>query len=614
MRIEIIMKNTVVLFLTCLFAVVTAANAADPAPNVILIVIDDLGWADLGCYGSTFHKTPQLDALAKNGMRFTDAYAACPVCSPTRAAIMTGKWPARLNLTDWLPGRGDMPAQQLNRPKIEQQLPLAEVTIAERLREKGYRTASIGKWHLGGAGFGPEAQGFELNIAGDAGGSPPGFFAPFLRDKDGKRVGRQLKGLEAAPDGSYLTDLLTDAAVNFIEKNRREPFFLYLPHYTVHIPLQAKEEVIKKYPADPKFTGKQNSSVYAAMLESLDDGIGRIMAKLDELKLKENTLVIFTSDNGGLATPEGPHTPATSNAPLREGKGYLYEGGIRVPLIMHWPAKIKAGLSSVPVCSVDLLPTIVDVCGVTLDGEVDGRNIAGVWDQAREAHAQAPRELYWHYPHYANQGGKPGGAVRSDRWKLIEFYEDGRRELFDLTSDKGESRNLAVQHPKVVEELAQKLDAWRKNVGAKMMEPNPNYSPNPQAADGVVTMPAKWARVHGEMLRYEPLPHKNTLGYWINASDWASWEFELKTPGKYDVELLVGCGNGSGGSEVLVLLGEQKLTFTVEQTGGFQNFVPRIIGQITLDKPGRHQLEIRPQKKPGPAVMDVREVRLVPVK
>ena len=585
------------------------------SPNVILIVIDDLGWADLGCYGSAFHKTPHLDALAKNGLRFTDAYAACPVCSPTRAAIMTGKWPARLNLTDWLPGRGDLPAQQLLRPKIEQQLPLAEVTIAEHLQKKGYRTASIGKWHLGGAGFGPEAQGFELNIAGDAGGSPPGFFAPFVRDKDGKRAGRQLKGLEAAPEGSYLTDLLTDAAVNFIQKSSKEPFFLYLPHYTVHIPLQAKEEVIEKYPADPKFTGKQNSSVYAAMLESLDDGIGRIMAKLDELKLKDNTLVIFTSDNGGLVTLEGPHTPATSNAPLREGKGYLYEGGIRVPLIMHWPAKIKTGEINGPVSSIDLLPTILDACELPRPDNVDGETIIRFWPRPGEPIPDpAIPTLYWHYPHYSNQGGKPGGAMRFGNWKLIEFYEDGRRELYDLAKDRGESRNLAAQLPELVTANAKMLDNWRKSVGAKMMEPNPNYSPNPQAAGGVVSMPAKWARVHGEQLRYEPLPHKNTLGFWINASDWASWEFDLTTPGKYDVELLVGCGNGSGGSEVLVQIGDQKLTFTVEQTGGFQNFVPRKIGQVTLDKAGRHSLEIRPQKKPGPAVMDVREVRLLPVK
>lgn len=589
----------------------TFAQEPAPRPNVVLIVIDDLGWADLGCYGSTFHKTPQLDKLAKDGLRFTDAYAACPVCSPSRAAIMTGKYPARLNLTDWLPGRGDMPSQKLARPKIEQQLPLAETTLAELLRAAGYRTASIGKWHLGGAGFGPEEQGFELNIAGDQGGSPPGFFAPFVKENNkGKRAGRPLKGLEAAEDGSYLTDLLTDAAVNFIEKNQKEPFFLYLPHYTVHIPLQAKEELIKKYPADPKFTGKQNSSVYAAMLESLDDGIGRIMQKLAELKLAENTLVIFTSDNGGLATLEGPHTPATSNAPLREGKGYLYEGGVRVPLLLHWPRSIKAGLNSTPVSGVDLLPTIVRACGLPIPQDVDGQDISAAWLESREL----ARDLYWHYPHYSNQGGKPGSAIRSGRWKLIEFFEDGRRELFDLTSDMREVRNLALQHPQVVEELAKKLAEWRKTVGAKMMEPNPNYAPNPQAADGVITMPAKWATIHGETLRYEPLPHKNTLGFWTNPKDWASFEFELKEPGTFEVELLVGCGNGSGGSEVLVAVGTQQLTFKVEQTGGFQNFVPRKIGQIKLERPRRYTLEIRPQTKPGPAVMDVREVKLIPAK
>ncbi len=580
-------------------------------PNVVLIVIDDLGWADLGCYGSTFHKTPRLDQMAKDGLRFTDAYAACPVCSPTRAAIMTGRYPARLNLTDWLPGRGDLPAQKLLRPKIEQQLPLAEVTIAERLRAAGYRTASIGKWHLGGAGFGPEAQGFELNIAGDQGGSPPGFFAPFVRENNGKRAGRSLKGLETAIDGSYLTDLLTDAALGFIEKSQKEPFFLYLPHYTVHIPLQAKEDLIKKYPADAKFSGKQNSSVYAAMLESLDDGIGRIMQKLDELKLAENTLVIFTSDNGGLATLEGAHTPATSNAPLREGKGFLYEGGIRVPLLMRWPATIKAGKTSTPVSSIDLLPTIVAACGLEASADVDGVSLLPVLTQTGEPQREA---VFWHYPHYANQGGKPGGVIRAGRWKLIEFYEDGRRELFDMTSDFREGRNLAVQHPQVVTDLAKQLDEWRKSVGAKLNEPNPNYAPNPQAADGTVTMPAKWASVHGEQLRFEPMPHKNTLGYWINPTDWASWEFELTKPGTFDVELLVGCGNGSGGSEVLVAIGDQKLTFIVEQTGGFQNFVPRKIGQVKLEKAGRHTLEIRPQKKPGAAVMDVREVRLLPVK
>ncbi|WP_425617755.1 sulfatase-like hydrolase/transferase [Anatilimnocola sp. NA78] len=589
-----------------------AENApAARQPNVVLIVVDDMGWADLGCYGSKFHRTPQIDQLAKDGLRFTDAYAACPVCSPTRAAIMTGRWPARLNITDWLPGRGDLPAQKLARPQINHQLALDEVTIAEHLRKAGYRTASIGKWHLGGAGFGPEEQGFEVNIAGDQGGSPPGYFAPFGKAITGKKSGRALKGLEAAEPGSNLTDLLNDAAVNFIEKNKSEPFFLYLPHYAVHTPLQAKDEDIQKYPAEAKFSGKQNSSVYAAMIEKLDNGIGRILKKLEDLKLAENTLVIFTSDNGGLATIEGTHTPATSNSPLREGKGYLYEGGIRVPLIVRWPRGIQPRNETAMVSSVDLLPTILEACNLPAPANVDGHSIVPVW---KSPSTPRDHDLFWHYPHYSNQGGKPGAAIRSGRWKLIEFYEDGHRELFDMTSDMREGLNLVSQNPVVVAELSKKLAEWRTSIGAKMMTPNPAYSPNAQAADGTVSLPAKWATVHGETLRFEPLPHKNTLGYWTNPKDWASWEFDLKEPGTFDVELTVGCGNGSGGSEVDVLVGDQKLSFVVEQTGGFQNFAPRKIGQIKLTKPGRYSLEIRPQKKPGAAVMDVPLVKLLPVK
>ncbi|HUE74798.1 MAG TPA: sulfatase [Pirellulaceae bacterium] len=623
-----------------------------PRPNVILIVIDDMGWADLGCYGSTFHKTPHIDALASQGVRFTNAYAACPVCSPSRAAILTGKWPARLHLTDWLPGRGDLPAQRLARPKIRQELPLEETTLAEVFREAGYATASIGKWHLGAAGFGPREQGFDLNIAGDQGGSPPGFFAPFVRpvernsfrskiakaapvptgSKNGlksvlRTTGRQLTGLEDAPDGSYLTDLLTDAAVSFIEQQKAGPFFLYLPHYTVHIPLQAKQEVIARYPAEGPFRGQQNSPVYAAMIESLDDGIGRMMAKLDELKLAENTIVVFTSDNGGLATLEGPHTPATSNAPLREGKGFLYEGGIRVPLIVRWPAAVKSHRTSeIPVCGVDFLPTLAEVCGIRLTHETDGVSLAPLLAESRRTGFQPVqplaervdhiehRSLYWHYPHYSNQGGKPGGAIRDGDWKLIEFYEDNRRELFNVKADPSESRNLAAKEPERVKELAAKLTAWRQKVSAQEMIPNPAYAPNPQADDGTVTIPARSALVHGEQLRYEPLPHKNTLGYWSNADDWASFEFELKQPGTFEAELLVGCGTGSGGSTAVVQIGEQKLEFTVQETGGFQQFQPLSIGRVTLKAAGRHSLAVRCLRKPGPAVMDLREVRLKPVR
>jgi len=278
---------------------------------------------------------------------------------------------------------------------------------------------------------------------------------------------------------------------------------------------------------------------------------------------------------------------------------------------MRWPRGIQAGTNSVPVSSIDLLPTILEVCNLPVPKEIDGQSIVSVWKGT-----QSPRsaDLYWHYPHYSNQGGKPGAAIRSGKWKLIEFYEDGRRELFDVAADMREGRNLAAQHPDVVTELAQKLDDWRSSIGAKMMTPNPAYSPNPQAADGTVSLPAKWATVHGETLRFEPLPHKNTLGYWTNPQDWASWEFDLKAAGTYEVELTIGCGNGSGGSEVDVLVGDQKLSFVVEQTGGFQNFVPRKIGQIKLEKPGRHSFEIRPQRKPGAAVMDVPLVKLLPVK
>jgi arylsulfatase A len=606
------MKCSFAILLFVSLQLMVAAAPAGVRPNVILVVIDDMGWADLGCYGSKFHKTPNIDRLASGGVRFTNGYAACPVCSPTRAAIMTGKWPARLHLTDWLPGRPDLPAQRLARPDFSQQLPLEEVTLAEVLRDAGYVTASIGKWHLGGTGFAPEQQGFAFNVAGDAGGSPPGFFAPFVRTTEkGKTVGRKLIGLEDAPAGSYLTDLLNDAAIKFIEQHRKQPFFLYLPHYTVHIPLQAKEPLIVKYPPAGEFRGQQNNPVYAAMIESLDDGIGRILAKLEEWKLTENTIVIFTSDNGGLATLEGPNTPSTSNAPLREGKGFLYEGGIRVPLTVRWPAAVKGGhVADQIACSVDLLPTIAELCSVNLPTAVDGASLAPVLLGKGEIEREA---IYWHYPHYANQGGRPGGAVRAGDWKMIEFYDTGRRELFDLKNDPRESRNLAAQQPQRVHELAAQLDAWRKRVGAQTMTPNSAYRPNPQAADGTITMHARSAEIHGDQLRFEPLPHKNTLGYWTNRDDWASFEFEVERPGTFEVELLAGCGRGSGGSIVEIIIGSEKVSFTVEETGGFQEFRAKTVGRVTLEKAGRHRLDVRAVMKPGPAVMDLRQSRLVPV-
>jgi arylsulfatase A len=578
--------------------------AAAATHNVVLIVADDLGWADLGCYGSTYHKTPHLDRLAANGMRFTQAYAAAPVCSPTRAALMTGRHPARLGITDWLPGRPDRPDQKLLRPPLVTELPADVPTLPALLKKAGYTTGLIGKWHLGGKGAGPLDRGFDVNVGGNQAGSPVSYFAPY-KAKDG----RFIPGLEESPEGEYLTDRLATEAEKFLDAHKDKPFFLYLPHYAPHIPMKAKADLVAKYkPGQP---GRQGNPVYAAMLESLDDAVGRVLKKLDDLKLADNTLVIFTSDNGGLCTLEGPDTPPTINAPLREGKGYLYEGGLRVPLIVKWPGFVKPGsVTTIPVVGTDLFPTLLDIGSVAPPEHLDGLSLLPLL----EGGILGRDTVYFHYPHYSNQGGKPGGAIRAGDWKLVEFYENNRRELFDLKADPGENRNLAAEKPDVVKELAAQLAAWRTRVGAKMPKPNPDYLPNPPTKDGTIVMHARTAEVHGTMLRYEPLPHKTTLGYWVNASDWASFEFTVAQPGAFTVEVLQGCGKGQGGSEVEVAVGEQVLKFTVEDTGHFQNFKARDIGTVKIDKAGRHTLTIKPVKKATAAVMDVRQVTLKPVK
>ena len=590
--------------IACLIAP-SLSMAAENKPNVVLILADDLGWADLGCYGSKFHQTPHLDRMAAEGMRFTSAYSACPVCSPTRAAVLTGKYPQRFNLTDWLPGRADRPDQRLKRPVIRRELPLEAVTLAEISKDAGYVTGHIGKWHLGGTGFGPLQQGFLSNIGGDHTGTPLSYFAPYQRN------GQTMPGLENAPEGEYLTDRYAAEAEKFIEQNRDKPFFLYLPHNAVHTPLKAPGESVAKFaPAAAKLgVGTQRNPVYAAMLAHLDDAVGRVLKKLDDLKLSDNTVVIFTSDNGGLATLEGMPAAATINSPLREGKGYLYEAGIRVPLLIKWPGHVKSAINTTAVNSIDLLPTVTEICLGKPAAEVDGVSLVPLLKQSGEL---AKRDLFWHYPHYANQGGRPGAAIRSGDFKLIEFYELGRHELFNVVQDVGESKNLAVDQPELVKDLAMKLEAWRKQVNAQMMTANPDYVPNPQAADGTITLPASKADVFGVMLRFEPLPHKNTLGYWVRPDDWASWQFEVTKPGKFEIEALQGCGKGSGGSEVEFAVGDQKVVMTVEDTGHFQNFVPRKIGMIEVKTPGRYTLTVKPLKKPGVAVMDLREVKFYP--
>ena len=449
---------------TPLSAAPPTQESGKPKLNFVFILIDDMGWKDLGCYGSSGHRTPHLDRLAASGMRFTNAYAACPVCSPTRASVLTGKYPARLHLTDWLPGRSDRPSQKLLRPKFRQHLPLEETSLAEALKPAGYVSASIGKWHLGGPNYSPEKQGFDVNVAGSAAGSPTGgyfkFRSPTLKLREGE----------------YLTDRLTDEALAFVEKNRERPFFLYLAHYAVHIPLQAKKAMVAKYQAGARPGDAQTNPIYAAMVESVDDSVGRLLKKLDELKIAERTVVIFTSDNGGLSVKEGPHTPATSNAPLRAGKGYLYEGGIREPLLVRWPGVTRPGSTcDVPVSSVDYFPTILDMAAVRQEGRpaVDGASLVPLLRGDRKPWKRAA--LYWHYPHYSNQGGKPGGAVRQGDYKLIEFYEDGKLELYNLKEDVGEKNDLAGRMPGKAKELHRLLKEWRSAVKAQMPTPNPDY-------------------------------------------------------------------------------------------------------------------------------------------
>jgi arylsulfatase A len=449
------------------FASLTAA-AASAAPasrlNFVFLLLDDLGWKDFACYGNTLHETPQIDALAAEGVRFTNAYAACPVCSPTRASILTGKYPARLQLTDWIPGRKQWPTARLLTPRFRQELPLEETTIAEALAPLGYRSASIGKWHLGGSGFGPQAQGFSVNVGGDQRGGVSSYYGPFT-----------MPGLENTSKDDYLTEELTKAAERFLDDAApKGPFFLYMPEYTVHIPLNAREELVEKYRR--KLTaGDPRSPVYAAMVESVDQVVGRLRAKLSQLGVADRTVFILTSDNGGLRYEGASKTWVTDNSPLRAGKGHLYEGGIREPLIVHWPGVTKPGqVIDTPMSSVDFLPTVVDIAGGAAPRHVDGVSLEAL---LRRGAAPRREALYWHYPHYSNQGGVPSGAIRQGEWKLIEFYEDDRVELYNLQEDPGEKTNVAARDSARAGQMRAKLHAWRKNVQATMPERNPNYDP-----------------------------------------------------------------------------------------------------------------------------------------
>ncbi len=434
-----------ILALLFVLLAVRTSSAAEPRPNIVLINADDLGINDLGCYGRKDHSTPNLDKLAEQGLRFTSAYCAQPICSPSRAALMTGKHPARLHITTFLPGRKDAPTQKLLHPEIKQALPLEEVTLAEALRDAGYDTAICGKWHLGnGKEFAPDKQGFNTVYAGKA-NTPPS-------DTEGSK-------------GEFD---LTRAACEFIAKERKAPFFLYLAHNTPHIAYAAR-------PGKAEANKAAWNPVYADVIAAMDESVGLLLKKLDELKLADNTIVVFISDNGGLHVPEGDvkTTPPTHNTPFRAGKGYLYEGGLRVPLIVRWPGKIKPSTQSIALTNMDLMPTLLECADIPSNIQFDGVSQAPQL-LGKSQELKYP-EIYWHFPHYNNQGGRPGGALRSGNWKYIEYYDDGARELYDLAADPSEAKNLAAREPKLLAKFHVDLTQWKKKLSVQENTPNPDY-------------------------------------------------------------------------------------------------------------------------------------------
>jgi len=466
------MKNLLFLFLIILL---NQSCIEKSQPNIILITVDDLGWADLGCYGSTFYETPNIDQLAEEGLRFTNAYAAASICSPTRAAIMTGKYPARIGITDWIrakfqdggeknrEGFEDYPDKVLSCPYNPYHLNLNEVTIAEILEKQEYETCFIGKWHLGTERWYPDKQGFKYNIAGCDYGQPPSYFDPYILFPDAGRKDT-LKGFPTmAPreEGEYLTDREADEAIAFIKTHKDQPFFLNLCHYAVHTPIQAKLEVVEKYEQKPPT--HQKSAVYAAMVESVDDALGAIVQTLEELGLSENTMIIFTSDNGGLL-----RSNATDNTPLRSGKGYPYEGGIRIPTIFSWPGEIQSGQTSdLPISSIDYLPTICDAVGVesseyeTLDG-------LSLLSHILQGNSIDRESIFWHFPHYRLNDIVPYSVIRKGDWKLIKRYEGIKFELYNLKKDMSETTDLSERKQDKVLELNKDLEEWLSSVNAKM--------------------------------------------------------------------------------------------------------------------------------------------------
>jgi arylsulfatase A-like enzyme len=459
-------------------------------PNIVFILADDYGWRDTACYGSSFYETPTLDKLAREGMKFTNAYATCPVCSPSRASLLTGKYPARIGITNYIDWGGKSHPSHgiLWDAPYRKGLPDGETSVADALREADYQTWHVGKWHLGETGHLPQDHGFDVNIGGCHIGHPhKGYFAPWHIPE---------MPPEEIPDGTYLTDYLTDCALRLLQtRDPSRPFFLNLWHYAVHTPIQAPEPLVEKYrekargmrldQVNPIVEGepfpchhKRNSRVqrrviqsdpaYAAIVENMDANIGRILQALEDLGLADDTLVVYTSDNGGLSSAEGS---PTCNHPLAEGKGWMFDGGIREPLIARWPGRIAPGTTSDAVTTgTDLYPTFLEAAELPLRPEqhVDGKSILPVLQGKAKAFSRGP--VFWHFPHYGNQGGTPAAAVRDGDWKLLRFFEDDRRELYNLETDIGEAFECSAGHPEIAARLASELDAWISDVGGILPE------------------------------------------------------------------------------------------------------------------------------------------------
>lgn len=485
---SVVLAVTTLLLTVCSPCGFATDAALQPArPNFVFFLVDDLGWADIGVNGSTFYETPNIDRLAATGMTFTQGYAACPVCSPTRASIMTGRHPVRVDITDWIPGMQAKPASNPRFLHVDDrsELALEETTIAEVLRDAGYRTFFAGKWHLGGEGFLPTDQGFETNIGGFHVGSPPGgYYAPWKNPY-----------LPPKPEDEYLTERLTSECVSFLnERDTTAPFFLYLAYYNVHTPIQPYRKRVEHFEqkAAAMFQGeapkpmierrgqsrsRQDRPDYASMVAAVDDSVGTILASLERLGLAENTVVMFFSDNGGLCTLANANAP-TSNLPLRSGKGWLFEGGIREPMIIRAPGVTEPGTEChQPVVSMDFFPTILELAGLPAAPElaVDGTSLVPLLGGA--VSIEHP-PLYWHYPHYHGSQWTPGAAIRDGDWKLIEFYEFGDYELYNLSTDIGETTDQSAIRPDRAAELRRKLRQWQQTLNARLPQPNPEHVPD----------------------------------------------------------------------------------------------------------------------------------------